>query len=176
MKMVLSKLFSTMVLQVLDSFQKGISSNFRSVIPALAGKTIKIVERGRQAFYYVHSDHSDGQYVNLFLLSFRNFQHQIFLLTANCFAKLKQMQSFKKVEQEIIFFKKTFFFTKTVTLLLLIYTNRKREFRAKTFIVMRREVGVVQKVGFASSSRNPLSVSTTDLRLQDKCRGNTLAL
>ena len=86
------------------------------------------------------------------------------------------MQSFKKVEQEIIFFKKTFFFTKTVTLLLLIYTNRKREFRAKTFIVMRREVGVVQKVGFASSSRNPLSVSTTDLRLQDKCRGNTLAL
>ena len=176
MKMVLSKLFSIVVLQVLDSFQKGISSNFRSVIPALAGKTIKIVERGRQAFYYVHSDRSDGQYVNLFLLSFRNFQHQIFLLTANCFAKLKQMQSFKKVEQEIIFFKKTFFFTKTVTLLLLIYTNREKEFRAKTFIVMRREVGVVQKVGFASSSRNPLSVSTTDLRLQDKCRGNTLAL
>ena len=101
-----------MVLQVLDSFQKGISSNFRSVIPALAGKTIKIVERGRQAFYYVHSDLSDGQYVNLFLLSFRNFQHQIFLLTANCFAKLKQMQSFKKVEQEIIFFKKHFFIHK----------------------------------------------------------------
>ena len=41
---------------------------------------------------------------------------------------------------------------------------------------MRREVGEVQKVGFASSSRNPLSVSTTDLRLKDKCRGNTLAL
>ena len=101
-----------MVLQVLDSFQKGISSNFRSVIPALAGKTIKIVERGRQAFYYVHSDRSDGQYVNLFLLSFRNFQHQIFLLTANCFAKLKQMQSFKKVEQEIIFFKNHFFIHK----------------------------------------------------------------
>ena len=83
-EMVLSKLFSIVVLQVLDSFQKGISSNFRSVIPALAGKTIKIVERGRQAFYYVHSDHSDGQYVNLFLLSFCNFQHQIFLSTANC--------------------------------------------------------------------------------------------
>ena len=99
-KWFLSKLFSIVVLQVLDSFQKGISSNFRSVIPALAGKTIKIVERGRQAFYYVHSDHSDGQYVNLFLLSFCNFQHQIFLSTANCFAKLKQMQSFKKVEQE----------------------------------------------------------------------------
>ena len=86
------------------------------------------------------------------------------------------MQSFKKVEQEIIFLKTIFLFTKTVTLLLLIYTNREKEFRAKTFIVMRREVGVVQKVGFASSSRNPLSVSTTDLRLKDKCRGNTLAL
>ena len=107
-KWFLSKLFSIVVLQVLDSFQKGISSNFRSVIPALAGKTIKIVERGRQAFYYVHSDYSDGQYVNLFLLSFCNFQHQIFLSTANCFAKLKQMQSFKKVEQEIIFFKNHF--------------------------------------------------------------------
>ena len=107
-KWFLSKLFSIVVLQVLDSFQKGISSNFRSVIPALAGKTIKIVERGRQAFYYVHSDHSDGQYVNLFLLSFCNFHHQDFLSTANCFAKLKQMQSFKKVEQEIIFFKNHF--------------------------------------------------------------------
>ena len=111
-EMVLSKLFSIVVLQVLDSFQKGISSNFRSVIPASPGKTIKIGERGRQAFYYVHSDYSDGQYVNLFLLSFCNFQHQIFLSTANCFAKLKQMQSFKKVEQEFFFVKTIFCSTK----------------------------------------------------------------
>ena len=160
----------------MDSFQKGISSNFRSVIPALAGKTIKIVERGRQAFYYVHSDHSDGQYVNLFLLSFCNFQHQIFCQQQIVLHSSNKCKVLRKLNRKLFFLKTIFLFTKTVTLLLLIYTNREKEFRAKTFIVMRREVGVVQKVGFASSSRNPLSVSTTDLRLQDKCRGNTLAL
>ena len=133
MKMVLSKLFSIVVLQVLDSFQKGISSNFRSVIPALAGKTIKIGERGRQAFYYVHSDHSDGQYVKLTL--------------STCFYSASAISNIRLFCQQQIVLKIIFAFTKNSRFaflqVLLIYTNREKEFRAKIFIVMRREVAEV---------------------------------
>ena len=98
------------------------------------------------------------------------FQWQIVLQSSN---KCKVL---RKLNRNFFLYKTFFAPQKTVTLLLLIYTNREKEFRAKIFIVIQREVAEVQKVGFASSSRNPLSVSTTDLRLKDKCRGNTLAL